>query len=55
MPNNDTATLSVILTLPLTVASELMISDLERYVSDNVLTVSIYAVQTPIHESRLFL
>ncbi|KAL9711118.1 hypothetical protein Ac2012v2_005657 [Leucoagaricus gongylophorus] len=38
MPNNDTATLGVILTLPLTVASELMISDLERYVSDNVLT-----------------
>lgn len=55
MPNNDTATLGVILTLPLTVASELMISDLERYVSDNVLTVSIYAVQMPVYEPRLFL
>jgi len=38
-----------------TYLSTLMASDLERYVSDNVLTVSIHVAQMPGYEPKFFL
>ena len=50
---NDTAPRGAIL-LP-TYLSTFMASDLERYVSDNVLTVSTHVAQMPGYEPKFFL